>query len=65
VFAPFEGQSYFELGARAAQGSSLLGKGLGHLMSAVTAMAMRRGRAFSGAAAARVADGVGEVGGRM
>jgi hypothetical protein len=65
VFAPFEGRFYFGLGARAARGSSLLGKGLGHLMPAVAAIAMCRGRAFSGAAAARVADGVGEVGGRM
>jgi hypothetical protein len=65
VFAPFEGRSYFELGARAVRGSSLLGKGPSHLMPAVAAIAMRRGRAFSGAAATRIADGVGEVGGRM
>jgi hypothetical protein len=65
VFAPFEGRSYFELGARAARGSSLLGKGPGHLMPAIAAIAMHHRRAFSGAAAACVADGVGEVGGRM
>jgi hypothetical protein len=34
-------------------------------MPAVAAIAMRRGRTFSGVAAARIADGVGEVGGRM
>jgi hypothetical protein len=65
VFAPFEGRTYFELGARATRGSSILGKGPGHFMPAVAAIAMRRGRAFSGAAAAHIADGVGEVGGRM
>jgi hypothetical protein len=65
VFAPFEGRSYFELGARAARGSSLVGKGPGHLMPAVAAIAMRRGHAFSGVAAVRIADGVGEVVGRM
>jgi hypothetical protein len=59
------GSVLFELGARAAQGSSLLGKGPGHLMPAVAAIAMRRGRAFSGATAARIVGGVGEVGGRM
>jgi hypothetical protein len=59
------GSHLFEPGARAARGSSLLGKGPGHLMPAVAAIAMHRGRAFSGVAAARVADGVGEVGGRM
>jgi hypothetical protein len=42
-------------------GSSLLGKGPGHLMPTVTATVLRRGRAFSGAAAARV---VGDVGRR-
>jgi hypothetical protein len=65
VFAPFEGRSYFELGTRAARGSSLLGKGPGHLMPAVAAIAMRRECAFSGAAAARIAVGVGDVGERM
>jgi hypothetical protein len=65
VFAPFEGRTYFELGARAARESSLLGKGPGHLMPAVTAIAMCRGRALSGVAVARIADGVGEVGGWM
>jgi hypothetical protein len=48
-----------EPGARAARGSSLLGKGLGHLMPAVAAVVRRRRRAFSGAAAARVEGGVG------
>jgi hypothetical protein len=48
-----------ESGARAARGSSLLGKGPGHLMPVVTAVAMRCGRAFSGAAATRVVGGVG------
>jgi hypothetical protein len=46
-------------GARAARGSSLLGKGPGHLMPAVAAAVRRCGRAFSGAAAARVVGGVG------
>jgi hypothetical protein len=32
MFAPFEGQIFSEPGARAAEGSSLLGKGPGHLM---------------------------------
>jgi hypothetical protein len=59
VFAPFEGRSYFELGAWAARWSSLLGKGQGHLMPAVAAIVTRRGCAFSGAAAARVVGGVG------
>jgi hypothetical protein len=59
------GSVLFELGARAARGSSLLGKEPGHLMPAVAAIAMRRERAFSGAAATRIVDGVGEVGGRM
>jgi hypothetical protein len=48
-----------EPGARAARGSSLLGKGPGHLMPAVAATVMRCGRAFSGTAAARVVGGVG------
>jgi hypothetical protein len=59
------GSVLFELGARAARGSSLLGKGSGHLLPAVAAIAMRRGHAFSGVAAARIADGVGEVGWQM
>jgi hypothetical protein len=53
------GSHLFEPGARAARGSPLLGKGQGHLMLSVTAVATRRGRAFSGAAAARVVSGVG------
>jgi hypothetical protein len=53
------GSILFELGARAARGSSLLGKGPGHLMPAVAAIAMRRGSAFSGTAAARIVGGVG------
>jgi hypothetical protein len=48
-----------ELGARATRGSSILGKGPGHLMPAVAAIVMRCERAFSGAAAARVVGGVG------
>jgi hypothetical protein len=59
------GSVLFELGARAARGFSLLGKGPDHLMPAVAAIAMRRGRAFSSVAAARVADDVGEVGGKL
>jgi hypothetical protein len=53
------GSILFEPGARAARGSSLLGKGQGHLMLAVAAIVTRRGRAFSGAAAAHVVGGVG------
>jgi hypothetical protein len=49
----------FEPEARAARGSSLLGKGLGHLMPAVAAVVRRCGRAFSGAAATRVVGGMG------
>jgi hypothetical protein len=49
----------FEPVARAARGSSLIGKGQGHLMPAVAAVVSRRGHAFSGAAAARVVGGVG------
>jgi hypothetical protein len=52
------GSYLFEPGARATRGSSLLGKGQGHLMPAVAAVVSRRGRAFSGAAAARVVGGV-------
>jgi hypothetical protein len=52
---------FFEPGARAARGSSLLGKGPGHLLPVVVATVLRRGRAFSGAAAAGV---VGDVGRR-
>jgi hypothetical protein len=48
-----------EPGARAARGSSLLGKGPGHLMLAVVAAVSRRGRTFLGAATARVVGGVG------
>jgi hypothetical protein len=57
------GSVLFELGARAARGSSLLGKGPGHLMPAVAVVARRCERAFSGVAAARVVGGVGGVGG--
>jgi hypothetical protein len=46
--------------ARAARGSSLLGKGPGHLMPVVAAAVRRCGRAFSGAAAARVVGGAGK-----
>jgi hypothetical protein len=53
------GSRLFEPGARATRGSLLLGKGQGHLMPAVTAIVTHRGRAFSGAAAARVVGGVG------
>jgi hypothetical protein len=53
------GSVLFEPGARAARGSSLLGKGPGHLMPAVAAVVMRCGRAFSGVAAVRVVGGVG------
>jgi hypothetical protein len=53
------GSHLFELGAWAARGSSLLGKGQGHLMPAVAVVVSRRGRAFSGAATARVVGGVG------
>jgi hypothetical protein len=54
-----QGSHLFEPGARAARWSSLLGKGQGHLMPAATAIVTRRGRAFSGATAARVVGGVG------
>jgi hypothetical protein len=53
------GSHLFELGAQAARGSLLLGKGQGHLMPAVAAIVTRHGRAFSGAATARVVGGVG------
>jgi hypothetical protein len=53
------GSHLFEPGARAARGSLLFGKGHGHLMPAVAATASRRGRAFSGTAAAQVVGGVG------
>jgi hypothetical protein len=53
------GSHLFEPGARAARGSLLLGKGRGHLMPTVAATVSRRGRAFSGAAAARAVGGVG------
>jgi hypothetical protein len=52
---------FFEPGARAARGSSLLDKEPGHLMRAATATTLRCGRAFSGAAVTRV---MGDVGGR-
>jgi hypothetical protein len=42
------GSVLFELDARDARGSSLLGKGPGHLMPAVAAIAKHRGRARSG-----------------
>jgi hypothetical protein len=54
------GSVLFEPGARAARGSSLLGKGQGHLIPTVAAIVTRRGRAFSGVAAARVVGGVGK-----
>jgi hypothetical protein len=53
------GSGFFEPRARAARGSSLLGKGPGHLMPTVVATVLRCGRAFSGAAAARVVSDVG------
>jgi hypothetical protein len=53
------GSVLFEPRDRAARGSSLLGKGQGHLMPAVAAIVTRRGRAFSGAADARVVGRVG------
>jgi hypothetical protein len=53
------GSHLFEPGAQAARGSFLLGKGQGHLMPAVADIVTCRGRAFSGAAAARVVGGVG------
>jgi hypothetical protein len=53
------GSGFFESRARAARGSSLLGKGPGHLMPIVVSTVPRRGRAFSGAADAHV---VGDVG---
>jgi hypothetical protein len=56
------GSVSFELGARAARGSALLGKGQGHLMPIVAAIVTCRGCTFSGAAAVRV---VGRVGRRM
>jgi hypothetical protein len=59
MFAPFEGRFFSEPGARAARWSSLLSKGPGHLMLVVAAVVSRRGRAFSGAATARVVGGVG------
>jgi hypothetical protein len=48
------GLGYSSLGLGPLGGSSLLGKGPGHLMLAVASTGSRRGRAFSGAAAARV-----------
>jgi hypothetical protein len=59
MFAPFEGRIYLSQGLEPLRGSSLLGKGQGHLMPAVAAVVSRRGRAFSGAAATRVVGGVG------
>jgi hypothetical protein len=59
MFAPFEGRIFSEPRARAARGSSLLSKGPGHLMLAVSAVASRQGRAFLGAATALVVGGVG------
>jgi hypothetical protein len=55
------GSGFFEPRARAIRGSSLLGKGPGHLMPTVASTVLRCGCAFSGAAAAHV---VGDVGGR-
>jgi hypothetical protein len=60
-----QGSVLSEPGARAARGSSLLGKGPSHLMPAVAAVPRRCGRAFSGAAAARVVGGVGGVARQM
>jgi hypothetical protein len=53
------GSDLFEPGARVARGSPLLGKGQSHLMPTVAAIVTHRGRAFSGAAAARLVGGVG------
>jgi hypothetical protein len=53
-------RGFFEPRVRATLGSSLLGKGLGHLMPTVAGTVARCGRAFSGAAAARVVGDVGE-----
>jgi hypothetical protein len=53
------GSGFFELRARAARGSSLLGKGSCHLVPTVAATVLCRGCAVSGAAAARI---VGDVG---
>jgi hypothetical protein len=54
------GSGFFEPRARAARGSSLLGKGPGHLMPTVAATVLCCGRAFSGAAATRVVGDVGK-----
>jgi hypothetical protein len=54
------GSGFSSLCAQAVQGSSLLGKGLGHLMPTVASTVVCCGRAFSDATAARV---VGDVGG--
>jgi hypothetical protein len=59
MFAPFEGPTYLSQGLGPLRGSSLLGKGQGHLMPGVAAVASLCGRAFSGAAAAHVVGGVG------
>jgi hypothetical protein len=59
MFAPFEGRIYLSQGLGPLRGSSLLGKGQGHLMPTVAAVVSRRGRAFSGAVAACVVGGVG------
>jgi hypothetical protein len=56
IIGPFVGQVFR---AWAARGSSLLGKRPGHLMPTVAATILRRGRSFSGSAAARVVGGVG------
>jgi hypothetical protein len=53
------GSYLFELGAQATRGSSLFGKGQGHLMPAVAAVVSHRGRAFSSVTAAHVVGGVG------
>jgi hypothetical protein len=59
MFAPFEGRIYLSQGLGPLRGSSLLGKGQGHLMPAVAAVVSRCGRTFSGAAATCVVGGVG------
>jgi hypothetical protein len=53
------GSVLFELKAQATRGSSLLGKGPGHLMPTVAAVVRRCVRAFLGVSAAHVVGGVG------
>jgi hypothetical protein len=59
MFAPFEGRIFLSQGFGPTRGSSLLSKGPGHLMLAAATVILRRGRAFLGAAAARVVGGAG------